>query len=131
MSEEQAQAPPSSLSEADENVTARWSVAVIPNENVSIHYEVSPNNEENAITSVTTSFALMKDHMVQHTFGGSTIHDLINPRAGQGSIGDSGVDSTVFPAKPDGELVAILSGTVRTGETTANFFFQKPFDPAS
>ena len=46
-------------------------------------------------------------------------------------VGESGVDSTVFPAEPDGELRAVLSGTVRQGENTINFFFTKELDPKS
>lgn len=120
---------PDSLSQTDGVVNARWSVAVIPNENVSIHYVVSPIGAESAVTSVTTSFALMKDHMVNKTYGGSTAQELVAPKAGQGSIGDSGIDSTVFPAEPDGQLVAILSGTVNDGKEPKNFFFSRPFDP--
>ena len=127
MSEEhEAKAPEP---ESDGVVNAHWSVAVIPNENVSIHYSVAPVNAEDAVTSVTTSFVLMKDHMVQDTFAGSTTQDLISPKAGQGSVGESGVDSTVFPAEPAGQLAAVLSGTVRQGEDTVNFFFTKDFDP--
>ncbi len=115
--------------EADDNVSAHWGVAVIPGENVSIHYTVTPTNEENAITSVTTSYALKKDGMVMDTYAGSTQSALLEPKPGQGCTGDSGVDSGVFPKEPDGELTAILAGTVRVGEETRNFMFTKPFDP--
>ena len=64
-----------------------------------------------------------------HTYAGSTTQELISPRAGQGATGDCGVDASVFPAEPDGELTAILAGTVRKGEETHNFFFERPFDP--
>ena len=123
----EAEAP--DTTDSDANVTADWAVAVIPDENVSIHYAVAPKDAENAVTSVTATFVLKKDHMVVHTFAGSTNTDLIAPRAGQGVTGDAGVDASVFPAEPDGELTAILAGTVRTGEETANYFFEKPFDP--
>ena len=132
MSEEQASeehAGNAPEPETDGVVNAHWSVAVIPNENVSIHYSVAPVNAEDAVTSVTTSFVLMKDHMIQDTFAGSTMQDLVAPKAGQGSVGDTGVDSTVFPAEPDGQLTAVLSGTARQGENTVNFFFSKDFDP--
>ncbi len=115
--------------ESDDHVIANWTVAVIPNENVSIHYLVTPRNESDAVTSVTTTFALKKDQMVVHTYAGATTQDLISPRAGQGVTGDCGVDASVFPAEVDGDLVAVLAGTVRTGETIANFYFEKPFDP--
>ena len=121
-------APPAP--ESDDYVEALWSVAVIPNENVSIHYTVKPKNEENSVTSVTTSYVLRKDGMVHDTFAGSTQTALIDPMAGQGATGDSGVDVSVFPKDPDGELAAILAGTVKTAEGTENFFFSKPFDPS-
>lgn len=116
-------------SESDGNVTAKWEVAVIPNENVSIHYLVTPDAKEDAVTSVSTTFALKKDHLVVHTYAGATTQDVIDPKAEQGVLGDCGVDAAVFPATPDGDLVAILAGTVRKGEGIANFFFEKPFDP--
>jgi len=79
----------------DDNVTADWVVAVIPNENVSIHYTVAPKDEKDAITSVTTSFTLQRDQMVVHTFAGSTTQELISPKAGQGATGDCGVDAAI------------------------------------
>ncbi len=124
----EGKAPDNTMS--DDNVTADWVVTVIPNENVSIHYTVAPKDEKDAITSVTTSLTLQKDHMVVHTFAGSTTRELISPKAGQGATGDSGVDAAVFPAKPEGDLVAVLAGTLRKGEETANFFFSRPFNPA-
>ena len=117
--------------DTDDLVRARWDVAVIPNENVSIHYQVSPVNGDDAVTSVTGSFVLKKDHMVQHTYAGSTTSELISPKAGQGATGDVGVDSAVFPAEPDGELYAVLAGTVRHGDAWHNFFFERTFDPKS
>ncbi|MCP3958941.1 MAG: hypothetical protein GY719_13900 [bacterium] len=116
-------------SERDGNVNAEWQVVVIPNENVSIHYMVAPADEKDAVTSVTASFVLKKDHMVVHTYAGSTTTELISPKAGQGATGDSGVDSAVFPAEPDGDLYAVLAGTIRKGEETVGYFFERPFDP--
>ncbi len=128
MSENQTEAT-APAPETDDHVSAQWGVAVIPGENVSIHYTVTPITEEGAITSVTTSCALKKDGMVVDTYAGSTQQALIDPKPGQGAFGDSGVDSGVFPKEPDGELTAILAGTVKTGEETANFLFTRTFDP--
>ena len=122
----EAEAPDNT--ESDGNVTADWQVVVVPHENVSIHYRVSPEDGKDAITSVTTSFVLKRNHMVVHTFAGSTATELIEPKAGQGSSGDCGVDTAVFPAEPDGDLYAVLAGTIRKGEETVNYFFEKPFE---
>ena len=118
---------------SDDHVEARWDVSVLPNDAVSIHYTVSPKDAKNAITSVSTSFVLLKKGMVFHNFAGSTTQELIAPRAGQGASGDCGVDTSVFSKFNAGQLAAILAGTVRIGEgddaETRNFFFQKDFDP--
>ena len=127
--EEHAEDQAPDNSESDGNVTADWQVAVIPNENVSIHYIVAPVDGNDAVTSVSASFVLMKDGLLQHSYAGSSTQELISPKAGQGVTGDCGVDSSVFPAERDGELVAILAGTARKGETTVNYFFEKSFDP--
>lgn len=91
----EAKAPDHTMS--DGNVTADWRVVVLPGENVSIHYTVAPKDAGDAITSVTTSFTLQKNHMVERTYAGSTFQDLISPRAGQGAVGNSGSTSRSFP----------------------------------
>ncbi|MEM1205118.1 MAG: hypothetical protein AAGN66_17945 [Acidobacteriota bacterium] len=127
MTEEHAES--TSNLDSDDLVNARWDVAVIPNENVSIHYVVEPKNAEDAVTSVTASLVLEDSGMVTHTYAGATTSELIAPKAGQGATGDVGVDSTVFPSDVEGQLTAVLAGTVRHGEDWHNFFFKRPFDP--
>jgi len=118
--------------DTDDLVEAQWQVAVIPNENVSIHYTVKPRNEEDAITSVTGAFVLAKNGVVFNNYAGATAQELMSPRSGQGMTGDVGVDSSVFKDREEGlQPTAILSGTVRHGEEVANFFFKREFDPES
>ena len=122
-------AAPDNIS-SDDFVEARWEVTTIPNESVSIHYTVSPKKPEHAVTSVSTSFVLLKKGVVFHTFAGSSVQELIEPRAGQGAKGDCGVDTSVFSRFNAGRLAAILAGTVRIGEDALHtFFFMQDFDP--
>ena len=127
-SEEHTEAKAPDNTETDGNVVADFVVSVVPEETVSIHYTVRPADATDAVTSVSTSFALKKNHMVVHTYAGSTTTELIEPKDGQGATGNTGVDTSVFSEDPDGELYAILAGTVRKGDETLNFFFEKPFE---
>ncbi len=120
---------PNNLS-SDDLVEARWDITVIPNDAVSIHYTVSPKSADDAITSVSASFALMENHVVLHNYAGSSTQDLIAPRPGQGATGDMGVDVSVFGDHDKKALVGILAGTVRHGEEVQGFFFSRSFDPS-
>ncbi|MEM1179332.1 MAG: hypothetical protein AAGM22_13365 [Acidobacteriota bacterium] len=113
---------------SDDFVTAKFQLTIIPLENVSAHFAVTPTNDKNAVTSVTVSFVQKDNGMVVHSFAGSTVQEAIAPRGGQGAMGDVGVDVAVFNGRPeDGELYAVLAGTVRTEEGPHNFFFSKEF----
>lgn len=125
--------PPADLASdvADEAVEARFDVAVLPDENVSIHYTVWPKDESNAILSVTAAFVLERDGMVVHDFAGATTAELKEPRDGQGATGNVGVDVRVFGGDhPEGKLMALLTGTVRVGEEgdSLSYFFKRPVD---
>lgn len=128
MSDEQneAQAPEASQ---DDHVKAEWDVTVLPGENISIHYRVTPLQDTAAVSSVSASVVEKKDGMIVHSFLGSTCSDSLNPKPGQGMVGDVGSDVSVFHGhEVQGELSAVLAGTVRDGEHTLNFYFTKPVD---
>ncbi|MEM8934705.1 MAG: hypothetical protein AAGE94_26150 [Acidobacteriota bacterium] len=114
--------------DTDGKVDALWSVAVLPGESVSIHYRVTPSDASHSIRSLSTSFAWAVHGMIEHTFAGSTTNETMEPRDGQGAVGDMGVDLTVFSNLPEssGQLEAVLAGVVDTGEGSANFLFTKP-----
>ena len=123
----QAKAAASNL-ESDDLVEARFSVTVMPQESVSAHFQVAPKDEKNAVTSVTVSFVKQHNGMVTHSFGGSTVQELLAPRDGQGAAGDSGVDVAVFAGNDDeGDHFVVLAGTVRTEEGPQNFYFSRQF----
>ncbi len=131
MSDEAQEAGSAPKPSTDDFVEAAWDVAVIPGENISIHYRVSPKDPKNSITSVSASVVEMRNHMVVHSFFGSTTSDSLAPKEGQGALGDTGADLTVFDDYKGSEgssLVAILAGTVRTGEDQQNYFFSKPVE---
>lgn len=117
--------------ETDGVVEARWSVAVVPKQNVSIQFRVAPTGDGKAVTSVTASFVEMKDGMVVDTFAGSTVNALIDAKDGQGLTGDMGADFTVFANRGFGQVAAVLAGIVNTDEGPRNFFFWRPIDPAT
>ena len=124
MSEETAPEP-----STDDNVTARWEVTVLPEENISIHYQVTPKDEKDAVSSVSGSVVEKKDGMVMHSFFGSTASDVLAARPGQGMTGDVGADVSVFHGhEMQGELFAVLAGTIRQGEQTSTFYFTRPVD---
>ncbi len=128
MSDEAPEATPAPST--DEFVEANWDVAVIPGENISIHYRVLPLSEVNCITSVSASVVEKADGVVMHSFFGCTVSDSLAPKAGQGMVGDTGADISVFHNHhfKDSGLEAILAGTVRTEHGPANFFFSRPVD---
>ena len=112
---------------SDDFVVANWDVTVLPGENISIHYRVSPKSDEDSVTSVSASVVEMKDGMVMHSFLGSSASDSLAPKPGQGMVGDTGADVSVFHGHEiTGELAAILAGTVRSGESIQNFYFSRP-----
>ena len=113
--------------DSDGNVEANWSVAVVPGEGASIHYRVTPSAETSSIRSVTASFVWAHHGIVKHSFAGSTYNDTMEPRAGQGTVGDMGADLTVFSNPPDdeGQVEAILAGMVNTEDGPQNFMFSK------
>lgn len=114
--------------ESDDYVTSRFSVAVIPGESVSSHFTVTPKDPKNAVTSVTLSFVQQHEGVVIHSFAGSTVQEAVEPRDGQGAMGDSGVDVAVFNGRDqDGDLFSVLAGTVRTEDGPRSFFFRRPF----
>ncbi|MEO1084032.1 MAG: hypothetical protein AAFY88_07305 [Acidobacteriota bacterium] len=114
--------------ESDDFVNAKFQVTLIPGENVSAHFSVLPKDSAHAVTSVTLSFVQKHEGIVVHSFAGSTVQEAIEPRDGQGAAGDAGVDVAVFNGRPeDGDLFAVLAGTVKTADGPANFFFSRQF----
>ena len=125
------EAAAANLVETDGVVEAKWSVAVLPKQNVSIQFRVAPTGEGKAVTSVTASFVEMKDGMVMDAFAGSTANALIDAKDGQGLTGDMGADFSVFSNRGFGQVAAVLAGIVNTDEGPRNFFFWRPIDPAN
>ncbi len=117
--------------ENDGFVEAKWAVAVVPKQTVSLHFRVAPTGQGKAVTSVTASLVEMKDGMVMDTFAGATVNALIDAKDGQGLTGDMGADYTVFSNRGFGQVAAVLAGIVNTDDGPRNYFFWRPIDPAS
>lgn len=133
MSDETAQAAAENVddvpaaSDANEWVRGTLNVTVMP-DSVSLHYDVRPEKDDAHVESLTASFVHFDEHdVIDHNFAGNTQRSVLATKAGQGFVGDLGVDASAF--KHYHQLAAVVAGVVVDGEgTIRNYFFRKDFE---
>lgn len=108
------------------DVSGYFTVLVSPDESVSISFSLTPKDEANGITTITTGFYRSQGGVVQDSIGGTNF--CLSPAAaGQKITGGTSEKTSAFPPLPPGEVYeAILHGNLKKeGEPAGSFFLTK------
>lgn len=108
-------------------VDGKLEVTVMP-DSVSMHYDIRPKAEKGHISSLSASFVLTVNGVVEESFAGNSQQATEKTAAGQGFLGNLGVDTGVFADRGKGQLFGLVAGVCHDAEGNPhNYIFMQQF----